>query len=368
MNPRQRILATLAHQTPDRIPTDGWFHHEVQDMLKAHFQTDDWAEVLLALGIEGWVTLGPALMPPAADRAVEFQLGHASGQPAVWKDDRTFEDAWGVRFRLGEDGRYREWIDGPLLHADTVEAVERFALLKTMGIHEPDDYAATVARLKTEDKFVCANIENPFRRLWNLRGYQNALMDYVANVEVLETIYDALYELYTDQAVRAARAGTDMIKLVGDIAMQDRVIMGPELWRRHDKPRFARLIETVRAEKPDMFFFFHSDGNLTDLMDDFIDVGLDVINPIQPECMDPVEAKHRWGDRVTLHGCISIQQTLPFGSIDDVRHEVENLVRQCGRDGGLVLMPSNNIQPDTPVENILACYHTIRDLDVRTLG
>jgi uroporphyrinogen decarboxylase len=74
--------------------------------------------------------------------------------------------------------------------------------------------------------------------------------------------------------------------------------------------------------------------------------------------------KRRWGDRLTIHGCISIQQTLPFGTVDEVRREIETLITECGHDGGLVLMPSNNVQPDTPVENIIACYHTARDVKV----
>ena len=193
-------------------------------------------------------------------------------------------------------------------------------------------------------------------------------MDYLANVDVLEAVYDRLFALYTEMAVGITRAGVDMIKIVGDVAMQDRVTMGPEPWRRFDKPRMARLIDACRAVNPDVVFFFHSDGQLTELVDDLIDVGFTVINPIQPECMDPVEVKRRWGERITLYGCVSIQRTLPFGSAAEVRCEVEGLIRRCGYNGGLVLMPSNNIQPDTPVENIIACYHAARDFDVHSLG
>jgi len=96
-----------------------------------------------------------------------------------------------------------------------------------------------------------------------------------------------------------------------------------------------------------------------------VEIGISVLNPIQPECMEPAEVKRRWGDRITLHGCISLQRTLPFGSPDDVRREVEDLIRTCGMDGGLILMPSNVIQPDTSVENIIACYHAARDFDLR---
>ncbi|MBI4025866.1 MAG: hypothetical protein HY360_12850 [Verrucomicrobia bacterium] len=184
---------------------------------------------------------------------------------------------------------------------------------------------------------------------------------------MLEAIYDPLFALAADMCVRMARAGVDMINIVGDVAMQDRIIMGGAALRRADKPRFAKLIAAGRAVNKDLHFFFHSDGKLTDLMDDLVDIGFDVINPIQPECMDPLEIKKRWGHRITLHGCISLQRTLPFGSVADVKREVETLVRECGRNGGLVLMPSNVIQPDTPVENIIACYHTARDLNRSTL-
>ena len=368
MTPRERILTALSHQPPDHTPTDGWFHREVIDSLKRHFNTNDWPAVLGELGIEGWAELGPQLVP--ADPSVKFTVSssHSSGQPAVWIDETTYEDIWGVRFRVGTGGRYRQWLSGPLENARTPDDVARFAMLGFDEIRQPHSYPQQIARLQADGNFVFANIENPFRRLWNLRGYENALIDYRANTELLETIYDSLYELFTEMATRAVRAGVDMIRIVGDIAMQDRIIMGPALWRSFDKPRMADLVGSCRAIDPDLAVFFHSDGKLTELLDDLVEIGFNVINPIQPECMDPVEVKRRWGKKITLHGCISIQQTLPFGTVDAVRREVEELIRQCGYDGGLVLMPSNNIQPDTPIENILACYHAARDFDVPALG
>jgi uroporphyrinogen decarboxylase len=97
-------------------------------------------------------------------------------------------------------------------------------------------------------------------------------------------------------------------------------------------------------------------------MDDIVEIGFNVVNPIQPECMDPVAVKKRWGDRITLHGGVSLQRTLPNGTPDEVRAEVERLVRECGYNGGLVVFPSNVIQPDTPTENVIACFHAARDL------
>jgi len=158
-----------------------------------------------------------------------------------------------------------------------------------------------------------------------------------------------------------ARAGVDMIRIIGDIAMQDRMMVVPDAWRRIDKPRMTELVNVCREIKPDMHFFFHSDGDLSEVMDDLIEIGYDVINPIQPECMDPVVVKKKWGDHITLYGCIGLQTTLPFGSTEEVRAEVRRLVRECGQDGGLVLAPTNAVQADVPVENLIALYDAARE-------
>lgn len=361
MTPRKRILTTLNHERPDRISTDGWFHPEVATRLKKHFRAAAWSIVLGELGIEGWAELSPHLVFPEYERRTRSRPGHPQSRSLAWIDEDTYEDAWGTRFRMGDSDRYQRWLGGPLETVETVDDLKAYSFPSPDTVVDPDDYASRVAQLKQEGQFVSAGIENPFKRMWHLRGYENALMDYLANREVLDAIYDPLFALATEIALRATRAGVDMIKVVGDVAMQDRIIMGPKPWREVDKPRWAKLIDACREVNKDIRFFFHSDGKLTDLVDDLIDVGFTVLNPIQPECMDPIEVKKRWGDRLTLHGCISIQRTLPFGTVADVRNEVETLIRECGSDGGLVLMPSNVIQPDTPLENIIACYHTARD-------
>jgi uroporphyrinogen decarboxylase len=352
ITPRDRILMSLDHEPPDRTPTDGWFHPEVVEKLKDHYQTDDWNIVLGRLGIEGWAEISPSVRFPKCEQRLHPRPGF---------DADVHEDPWGIRFKAGEGGRYQQWLSGPLQNCETADDVARYHFPSPADVIDPVGYADRVATLKREGKFVSGGIDNPFKRFWHLRGYENALMDYLSNREALEAIYDPLFALYTEICVHEARAGVDMIKVVGDVAMQDRIIMGPEVWRKVDKPRFAKLIDACRAVNSRLHFFFHSDGRLTDLVDDLVEIGFNVINPIQPECMNPFDVKKRWGRRITLHGCISIQRTLPFGSVADVRNEVEGLIRECGRDGGLVLMPSNVIQPDTPLENIIACYETARN-------
>jgi uroporphyrinogen decarboxylase len=368
MTPRERIIATLNHELPDRTPTDGWFHHEVQRRLKEHLRTDSWQEVLHFLGIEGWASLSPRLRFPQFELRATLRPGPLPGRPVVWLDERTYEDEWGVRRRLGEGGWYEQRISGPLENAPSLADVEAYPWPSPSQIEEPPEYAARVRELQQEGHFVSAGIPNPYKQAWELRGMHNVLADYLANRDLLEAIYDRLYGIYGEMTKRMAAAGVDMITITGDIAMQDRLMMGPRPWREVDKPRLAKLIEDCRQIKPDVFFFIHSDGNVMEIMDDLVEIGFNVINPVQPECMDPVEVKRRWGYRITIHGGVSIQRTLPFGTPEEVRAEVEHLIRHCGYNGGLVVFPSNVIQPDTPIENIIACFHAARDFDLRSLS
>ncbi len=370
MTPRERILATLGHKVPDHTPTDAWFHPEAERKLKEHYRTDDWGRILEELGIVGWKRCGVGLrIPEFEERAEERTVGLLTRR-AIWHDGRTHENAWGVVHRIGESGWYEEWVTGPLAGADgeDLAAVEKLALPGPEHIAEPDDYAAAVARLKAEGRFVTGGIPNPYKSAWLLRGMDNVLADYLIHRDFLEALYDRLYAFHTEQVLRMVRAGLDMITVVGDIAMQDRIIMGPETWREVDKPRMARLVAECKAANPGVFMFIHTDGNATDLLDDIVEIGFDVVNPVQPECMDPVEVKRRYGERITIHGGVSLQRTLPNGTPGEVRAEVEELIRKCGYDGGLVVFPSNVIQPDTPVQNIIACFHAARDFDVATLG
>ena len=144
--------------------------------------------------------------------------------------------------------------------------------------------------------------------------------------------------------------------VVGDIAMQDRMMVSPAAWRKIDKPRLAEMLKTWKGLNPDIMFYFHTDGNMEEVLPDLIDIGFDIIDPIQPECMDVDYIKKKYGKKFTLHGTISIQRTLPFGTIEDVRREAASRVALGKEDGGIIIAPSSDVQPDTPMENIIEIY------------
>ena len=318
-------------------------------------------EVLDIFGIGGWAGEGVAIDFSGFKRRVNGVLKGEStwaGKGYILHDERTFEDAWGIVRRVGSDSRYVEWVSGPLVNARNPDEYD-FPTPDRL-IDDPE-LPERVRTLKQNGMFVTAGMTNPYKRAWLLRGMENLLADYILHPRFVAKLYDRIYALYEEQMALSVRAGVEMISISGDIAMSDRIIMGADRWRRFDKPRLARLIARCKRINPDLHVFIHSDGNILEIMEDLIGIGFNVIDPIQPECMDPVMVKERFGERIVLHGGGSVQKTLPLGTVDDVRREVIRLIEKCGYNGGLVIRPSNIVGDDTPLENVLAFFETARD-------
>jgi uroporphyrinogen decarboxylase len=121
------------------------------------------------------------------------------------------------------------------------------------------------------------------------------------------------------------------------------------------------VYEAARRIKPDIEIWYHSDGNITDIIPELIDIGVTILNPVQPECMDIHEIKRRYGDKLVLDGTIGTQTTMPFGTTDEVRRTVRSRVRDLGRDGALILSPTHVLEPEVPVENVMAFLETSRE-------
>jgi len=356
MNSRERVLTTLSHKRADRVPLDMWCRPEVLEGLKRHYDVDDEEEIYRKLGLDirgaGIHVSKPGFTPTG--RLDSESPG--AGRRYILHDERTFENEWGVVQRVGTDGKYDEWVSGPL--------VEAFDLARVpFADAEFEDVASIREKIKPlqEEYFVLSGITMPFKWGWQLRGIEQFLTDFFLEGEKLHGLLDIVYAFETEKGKRLARAGTDCISVVGDIAMQNQLFIPPAKWREFCKPRLAKLLEEIRAVRKDIYFFIHSDGNILEILDDIVEIGFDIINPVQPECMDPVVVKKRYGDRITIHGAFSLQKTLPFGSEDDVRKEVRYLVDSLAYNGGFIMMPSNVIGFDVPVKNVVALYEEAKD-------
>lgn len=368
MTPRERMLATLNHRKPDDhvVIELGW-RDEVMQAAKKHYGVSTGLEVAAILGADNCRGVGVRTCWPEYEKRVNGELKGTFGDTGktVLHDERTFEDCWGVVQRVGSTGKYLQWITGPFENTDDLDS---FNWPDERNIVESPDLAATVAALKAQGFWVqTGGGTHPFKQAWHMRGFENFLCDYIANPGWVERIYERMLRYIIPVVTRNAAAGADQIAYWGDVAMQDRMIVPPDRWRSLDGQVWRQIIRAARKVNPGIKFFFHSDGDTRPIMDDLIDIGFDIINPIQPECMNPAEVKRQWGAKVTLDGGGSVQRTLPFGTLDDVRREVEFLLTTCAYDGGYVLRASNAVGYDCPIENVIAYYEMARDFDLSKL-
>ena len=186
-------------------------------------------------------------------------------------------------------------------------------------------------------------------------------MDLVECPDIAEAICQHVKDFYKKRALRAIEQSDGQIDIIGsggDIGTQRGMMLSPNLWRRHIKPYSTDLIRSFKDMG--LATFYHSCGSIVPVIEDFIEMGLDILDPIQPKAagMDPENLKSRFGDRLVLHGGVDEQELLPHATGEEVRREVERLISILGDDGGYIVCPAHAVQPDTPAENIVALYET----------
>lgn len=368
MNPRERMIATLEHRKPDRVPIQLGWREEVMDAVKEYYKVDTPEEVAQILDADLYRGVSVETQWPDYEERINGELNGPFGNigQTVLHDDRTFEDRWGVIERIGEDGKYLEWISGPFADTDDLDAFNWPT--EDNLVYNPEELAQSVKKYKDAGYWVCgSNGVHPFKQAWRMRGLENFMCDYIANQEWVEAIQNRFLSYNLMFTRTCAKAGVDMFAYWGDVAMQDGMMVSPQCWRRLDKQFWKQLIKGTREVNPDVKFFFHSDGVITEIIPDLIEVGFDIINPLQPECVNPAAIKRDFGQQVTLDGGGSVQRTLPFGTIEDVKKEVDFLMRYCAYNGGYIFRASNVVGFDCPTENVIAYYETARDYDLSQL-
>jgi uroporphyrinogen decarboxylase len=344
MTSRERVRAALAHRPTDRVPRLLYeevnrYSPAIERLLREHCapQTPrDYFKMDITR-----VTVQPTKLPRS--------------RFAPWLDvkaDMAQVDEWGVWWRTGGFHHFAE-IESPLRGTFELEKYPwpdldqpyRFA-----GVREQ------VAKLHRQGFAVAASAGSVFERSWYLRGLEELMMDLVTAPAVAHQLFERTAAFQRQVAVEFARAGVDIIITGDDIAGQNGLLMSLATWREFLKPRLAATVRAVKAANAGTFVFYHSDGNVEAAIPDLIETGIDILNPVQPECMDPAAIKQRFGDRLSFWGTVSVQRTMPFGTPSDVRAEVQARIRDVGRDGGLILAPAHVLMPETPWENIVAFF------------
>lgn len=330
MTKREVVKAALDGRRPPYVPWECGFTTGPRAVLRDYFGTED-----IDAAIDNhFVELGHAIgyVEPVGNGRFRDSFG------VIW--DRTVEQDIGM-------------VEGTVLARPTLR-----------GYRFPDPLEAPhfrqiPAKLAAKgDGFRVFSIGfSLFERAWTLRGMENLLADFHLNPSFVDDLLDAIAEHNIAQARKALEYDIDAIYYGDDWGQQRGLIMGPKLWRRFLAPRLERMFEVTKLAG--RYQLIHSCGDIRSLVDDLIGMGVDCINPFQPEAMNVREMLETYRGRVAFHGGLSTQRTLPYGSPQDVRRDTAGLL-ELGREGSYIFAPSHDVKEDTPLENILAFLDVLR--------
>lgn len=248
----------------------------------------------------------------------------------------------------------------PLRGAGRLDDLESFIYPSVEGYGEAH-LRSEVATAHEYGRVASCWVGHMYENAWQIRGYEPFLMDMIDRPEWCEYILDRLTETNVAVACAAARAGVDVIRTGDDVANQQRLMFRRDHWCKFMKPRWAKVYAAARAIKPDLQIWYHSDGNIAAIIPELIEIGVTILNPVQPECLDPLAVKRDFGDRLVIDGAIGTQSTMPFGTAREVREVVRERAMTLGHDGAYIMSPTHVLEPEVPLENIAALFDTAKE-------
>jgi uroporphyrinogen decarboxylase len=351
MKPRERLLTAMRRQTPDRVPRELTMTPALLERFREKTGASDPAE---HWGFEERIV---AFRPPSAKADYSRYFGGSTPENAT-------VDEWGVARRTGSLYHFTR-MTHPLAAADTPEAIADYPLpdfcRPECWMHLSDQIADLHSRDLAAHGLLGQTI---FETAWAIRGMEELLTDMAMRPELAEPLLNRMTDLRIAQAETMARADVDILRLGDDVGTQRGMLMSPRLFRRWLKPRLAAVIAAARTAKPEILIWYHSDGDCRPIIPDLIEIGVEILNPVQPECVDPAQIKAQYGDRLAFSGTIGTQTTMPFGTPAEVKAEVKKRIETVGRGGGLLLAPTHVLEPDVPWENILAFIEAVEEYGV----
>jgi uroporphyrinogen decarboxylase len=363
MTPRERVQAALSHAQPDFTPCDYFATPEIHEKLRAYFHIESPSNIGNTLGSTA-NTIGDNSVPERLGTDIRYLRPPYIGPPLPQFDDGSSMNIWGIRRRPmpNEYGEYAEPVGAPYAAWQTVEEAARFPW------PDPDwfDYAAIPAMLAAYPDLAIAagdfHVQDFINGVAFGRGVEQVLLDIASENEVYSYIVERRHRFYLAHIERILEAGGGRIDLVlcgDDFGSQRGPLISPRSFDRLFAARKKELFDLVHSYGAKVTH--HCCGSSRTLIPRFIACGMDALQTIQPQAagMDPYSLKAEFGGRIALHGAVDVQGWLQRSTPGEIEAEVNRLLDEVGAGGGYILAPSHHIQPDTPLENVLAVYRTV---------
>ncbi|MBI5725007.1 MAG: hypothetical protein HZA50_13685 [Planctomycetes bacterium] len=339
MTSKERVHAALRREKTDRVPIFMWFHPDT------------------ARRLGGLLEIPPGLVGQAMGNDVFMTWvnnNYAMEGIVHERDGQWHRDDWGIKWV--KEGPFNQIAGFPLAGA-TVEQVLAYKFPEDkveflLGLMKP-------AAAKSEKYFIGCDVSPcVFEMYWRLRGMEDALMELAGEPELTRTMYGRCADFAVKLSELACqRYPLDWLWAGDDVASQQALMMSPTTWRQFIKPQLKRVFDVGKRRK--LWVAYHCCGALRDIIPDLIEIGLDVLNPVQCRCpgMDPLELKARFGGKLAFMGGVDTQGVLPNGTASEVRAATEKLIAgMTAGGGGYILAASHTIPPESPDENIFAMY------------
>lgn len=378
LTPRQRLLTALDHRAPDRVPFDLGGTSVSSITLAAYrplmkhlsLHCDEQPEVRRLSQVVRHPSEELMLRFDAVARGLWLPNGPDVSTEADLTDG-TWRDEWAVLRRKPATSYVFDLVGSPLAGDITTRDIERFAWPDPHATGRMRGFRRQAQKLHADGRFavIATLVPSIVSAAQFLRGFEDWYLDIAGGHAVAE----ALHERLTNWAIEVARDAVteigeyvDIWAFTDDVAQQTGPMISPNAYRRLIKPQHAQIFAFLKQATPQAKLFYHCCGSVAWALDDFIDIGVDIINPVQVSAvgMDTKELKRRWGKQLTFWGGIDTQRVLPFGTPEDVRSEVRRRIDDLAADGGYVVAAVHNIQPEVPPANALALADAVREFGV----
>jgi len=345
--PREDLIRCLRRQGFEKVHVDFVFCESQIKEFKKRFGHSDYESHFglthrkLEIPVKKNYTDGRKLFPreivPESTVFDEYGIGHSKGSAAAFHMTRMHHPLRGAN--------PREIMDYPYPTVDHLKFGDfkhEIAYLRERGLASLGFMQMTV-----------------WEAAWYLRSMEELMVDMMMESESAALLLDKITDFACAKARAYASAGTDILSIGDDIGAQTSIMLDVELWEKWLQPRLIKVIRTAKEIKPDILIFYHSCGYILPFIDKLIESGVEILNPIQPECMAFDEVHDRFGDRLSFWGTLGTQQLLPYCTAQEVFSQTMDNLSRCGTKGGIVIGPTHMVEPEVPWENLVAITDAI---------